>query len=185
MCVNAEKTAYDLLLAAEPSFKALLQVTDQTNTTVGLAAVAAYDTALSTLQNWQSGTTSQNVIEVINALQAAFNAVLAALPANTIDADLQLLINVVIGGIVTVIGIVTGNSPNPNPVPAGVTAEAAQKLYEHEVMATTAAQVQALVPDFKVSVWRSIVPGFSPADQYKRAWNAAVKKGGFPKAMEL
>jgi len=174
MCANAEKTAYDVLFEAEPWFKEILQYTGQTTTTVGLAAVAAYDAALTALQGWQSGTVSQNVIAIINDLQTAFNAVMSALPAGTLTLEVQGLINVVIGVILTVLNIVTGNSPKPAAF------KGTQHEYEDHVMATGMAQVQALVPDFKVSVWRSIIPGFSPADQAKRAWKHYVKAGGFP-----
>ena len=152
MCQNATKTAYDLLFAAEPDFKALLQYLGQGKTSVGLAAVAAYDSALTALHNWQSGTVSQDVIAVLNALQSAFNDVLAALPAGTLTPEAQGVINVIIGVVLTVLNIVTGNSPKP----AGFAGT--QHEYEDQVMEEGQVKVQALVPEFKISIWRSIVP---------------------------
>jgi hypothetical protein len=155
------KTAAGVMAAIEPTLKSLLTATGLINTPQGVAAIAAYNAALTALQNWQSGTVAQNVLELLGAFQAVFNTI--PMPANV-----SMFANIILAGIETVIGIVTGNSPAP-AAPAGVTAhEETQAMYAAHVAVETATKVQVLVPSFKRSIFHS------PESQYKKAWNAAV-----------
>jgi hypothetical protein len=170
MCKNATKTAAALMAAIEPTIKNLLAVIGQTNTAAGLAAIAAFNATLTALQNWQSGTPAQTVLELIAALQAAFNAVTTAVP---ISPAIQALVNVILAGIETVIGIVTANSPAP--VSAEIPAHSdIQAMHQAAVAADTQAKVQALVPGFKRSIFHS------PESQYDTAWNNAVDTNPVP-----
>jgi hypothetical protein len=158
MCKNATKTAASLMAALEPTIKSLLTATGQLNTPNDIAAMNAYDAALAALENWQSGTPAQTVLELI----AAFQSVFATLP---IPANVEMFANIILGGITAVIGIVTANSPAPTG--AEVHAET-QAMHQADVAAATSAKVAALVPGFKRSIWHS------PESQYNKVWNAAV-----------
>ena len=178
MCTNATKTAASLMAAIEPTLKSLLTATGQINTPEGQAAIKAYDAALAAIQAWQSGTTAQNVLELIGDFQTVFNA----LP---MPATVSMFVNIILAGIETVIGVLTANSPAPAPpvaVPAAAeaaTAEETQGMHVAHVIANTTAKVTELVPGFKRSIWHSA------AVQYKNAWNEAVDQNpaaGIPKA---
>ena len=174
MCKNAMKTAASVMAAIEPTIKNLLSLIGQTDTVAGLAAIAAYNAALTALQNWQSGTPAQTVLELISALQAAFNAVTTAVP---ISPAIQALVNVILAGIETVIGIVTANSPAP--LSTEETHEETQAMHQAAVAADTTAKVQTLVPGFKRSIFHS------PESQYDNAWNKAVDAGGFDSSLKV
>jgi hypothetical protein len=181
MCENATKTAAELMAAIEPTLQSLLTFTGLASTPQGEAAVAAYNAALTALQNWQSGTAAENVIALIGDFQTVF----ATLP---VPEEVSTLVDLISAGVIVVIRVVTGNSPAPaasvmEAVAAGATPEAAQKAHEAHQIAEATAEVQKLVPEFKPSVWKSILPGHSPADQYRKAWKQAVEKGGFPETM--
>jgi hypothetical protein len=177
MCQNATKTAASLMLAIEPTIKSLLTLTGQASTPAGIAAINAYNAALAALQAWQSGTPAENVLELLNAFQAVFNTV-------PLPAVYQVLGNIVLAGIETVIGVLTANSPAP-AAPAE-TADRANLLFAHDIQAAhqvnvavdTAAKVQALVPGFKRSIWHS------PESQYKTAWNKAVDSEGLDASLK-
>jgi hypothetical protein len=173
MCQNATKTAATLMAAIEPTIKSLLTLTGQANTPNGIAAINAYDDALVALQNWQSGTAAQNVLELITAFQTVYNS----LP---IPSEYLVLGNIILAGIETVIGVVTANSPAP-VAHADATAswEERQAMHQAAVSADTSAKVQALVPGFKRSIWHT------PAHQYNEAWNKAVVAGGFPATLQV
>jgi hypothetical protein len=178
MCQNATKTAASLMAAIEPTIKSLLTEANLLNTPDGIAAMNAYDAALAALQVWKSGTTAQNVLELIGDFQTVFNT----LP---IPAQYLTLTNIILAGIETVIGVLTANSPAP-PVDDVTAASATvagpdelQAMHQAAVAADTTAKVQALVPGFKHSIWHS------PESQYKKAWNGAVDSGGFPATLKL
>lgn len=176
MCTNATKTAATLMAAIEPTLKSLLTYTGQLNTTAGQAAITAYETALKAVQNWQTGTPAQEALELITAFQGAFGAL--PLPANV-----EVLGNLILGGIAAVIGVLSANSPAPAPAAAlgahAATAEETQAMHQAHVIADTTAKVNKLVPNFKRSIWHS------PASQYKSTWNDSVKSGGFPTALAV
>ena len=172
MCKNASKTAASLMAAIEPTIKSLLTLTGKINTPEGIAAIAAYDAALTALQNWQSGTGTQEVLELIGAFQTAFDAL--PLPANV-----EVLANIILAGVETVIGVVTANSPAP-PAPAGLVAHAeVQAAHQVDVATATAAKVQTLVPGFKRSIFHS------PESQYKSTWNKAIDAGEFDATLKV
>jgi hypothetical protein len=162
MCVNPTKTAATLMAAILPTLKSLLTVLGLINTPQGIAAIDAYNAALTALQNWQGGTAAQNVLELLAAFQAVFNAI----PLPAIDVVFG---NIILAGIETVIGIVTGNSPAPAALAGTAAHEETQAMYAADVAVETAAKVQALVPEFKRSIWHS------PEHQYATAWNKAVQ----------
>jgi hypothetical protein len=161
MCKNATKTAAALMDAIEPTIKSLLAATGQLNTPDGIAAMNAYDAALAAVEAWQSGTTAQNVLELINAFTAVFNTL--PLPENV-----KLYVNIIEAGITAVIAILTANSPAP-----ASDDENAQAMHQAHVAAEAAVKVNAILPGVKFSVRKSVLPGQSPADQYNKAWDNA------------
>lgn len=176
MCKNATATAASLMAAIEPTIKNLLTVTNLLNTPQGAAAIKAYDAALAALQSWKSGTPAQDVLEVISDFQVAFNA----LP---IPAAYSALVNIILAGVETVIGVLTANSPVQSAPAVGdpvagekfaASDEEITAMHQVHTAADTTAKVQALVPGFKRSIWHS------PESQYTKAWNGAVDDGGFP-----
>jgi hypothetical protein len=160
------------MLAIEPTIKSLLTLTGIINTPQGIAAMAAYNAALTALQGWQSGTAAQTVLELMAAFQSVFNT----LP---IPATYQVLVNIILAGIETVIGVLTANSPAP-AAPVGVKAHAdTQAMHASFVAMDTTSKVEALVPGFKRSIWHS------PESQYNKAWDNAVTTGGFDSSLKV
>jgi hypothetical protein len=157
MCKNATKSAAALMAAIEPTIKSLLAATGQLNTPNGIAAMNAYDAALLAIQNWTPGTTAQNVLELITA----FSTVFATLP---LPPNVQLYVSTITAGIKIVIAILTANSPAP--VGLAVHAET-QAMHQAAVAADAEAEVRALLPGFKRSIFHS------PESQYNTAWNNA------------
>ena len=164
MCSNAAATAASLMGAIEPGLIDLLTVTGIATTPDGVAAINAYNAALKAVQGWTPGTSAQDAIQIIDAFTAVFNT----LP---FPAEVKLLADIVSAGVVTVIGVLTGNSPAPAaPVGTVVTASAEEVAHAHAaaVAKDTEAKVAALVPGFKRSIWHSA------ASQYKAEWNKGV-----------
>lgn len=174
MCQQAAQTAAAVMAGIEPTFKSVLALEGLTNTSNGIAAINAYNAALVALQDWKTGTASQNVVQLITDFQSLFSAL--PLPPTII-----MFTNIILGGIVTVIGIVKANSPVPvaiaadtragsSAVPVGEasTEEETKVMYQAQIIHDTTLQVATLVPTFKRSFWHS------PASQYKKAWNDAV-----------
>lgn len=171
MCQNATKTAASLMAAIEPTIKSLLTETGLASTPETVAALAAYDAALAAVQSWQSGTTAQNVLELIGDFQSVFNA----LPLPT---TVQTLTNIILAGIETVIGVLTANSPAPAAPEGAAEVEEPQAMHQAAVAADTVQKIHALVPGIKLS-------RFHGADvQYRNAWNSAVDAGAFPAEMK-
>jgi len=167
MCQNATKTAASLMTAIEPTLVQLLTLEGVATTTAGVAAINAFNAADQALAAWVPGTTSQTIIQLIDA----FTTVFATLPLPPADAELADLIS---AGIVTVIGVISANSPAP-AAPAGVataSVEETQAQHQVEVIHETTAKVNALVPGFKRSIFTS------PAHQYKNEWNKTVEHLG-------
>lgn len=176
MCKNATKTAASLMAAIEPTIKSLLAITGQTDTTNGIAAMTAYDAALVALQNWKSGTTAQNVLQLIGDFQTVFNT----LP---IPAQYVALANIILAGVEAVIGVIDANQPAPAAAVGLVlgedAAEDTQAAHQATVAVDTTAKVQALVPGFKRSIFHS------PESQYKGQWNKAVDDGGLDSILKV
>lgn len=175
MCTNAVKTAGDLMAAEEPTLKALLTETNLLNTPDGQSAIAAYDAALTAVQGWTSGTDAQEVIEVIGDFQTVFATL-------SIPPEYEVLGNLILGGVVTVIGVLTANSPAPAaaaPADATIEPEDLQTAHQTATIADTTAKVQTLVPGFKPSIWHT------PAKQYKNEWNKTVEENGLPATLKV
>jgi hypothetical protein len=174
MCKNAQGTAVSLLTAIEPTLKSLLTIEGVINTPAAQAALKEYDEALAAVTAWKSGTPAQDALQAINILQAAINL----LP---IPADYQVLANVILAGIQTVIGVLSANSPAPAPTPSDATAspEDIQAHHQAEIAADTVKKVQALVPGFKRSLFHS------PEGQYKKAWNDEITKLKLPASLKV
>jgi len=174
MCQKAAETAAAVMAGIEPTFLSILNLEGLTTTTNGAAAIAAYNAALKALQNWQSGTPSQDVVQLLVAFQTIFST----LP---LPPEIVTFVNIILGGVVTVIGIVKANSSVPvaiapdtlkgsSTVAVGEAAspEETKAMYQAQVIHDTTEQVATLVPTFKRSFFHS------PAAQYKKAWNDAV-----------
>ena len=178
MCTNATKTAASLMLAIEPTLKAFLSFENVLTTPEGQAAIAAYESALTAVQNWQNGTPATEVLELIAAFTSAFSAVTAPL---NLPPTVVLLVNVISGGIVAVIGVLTANSPAPVVASAvgDASSEESAMAYQHQVIADTTAKVAELVPTFKRSIWHSA------ATQYRRTWNETVAGAALPDSLKV
>lgn len=160
------------MTAIRPTLVSLLTVTGVASTPDGIAALAAFDEADKALAGWTPGTTSETVVQAIDA----FTAVFSVLPIPSEAKGLEAIIS---AGIVTVIGVVMANSPAPTAAEAarpllgaGVAAakDETQAMHVAHVVADTTAKVGELVPGFKHSIWHS------PAGQYKSEWKKAVAK---------
>jgi hypothetical protein len=172
MCSNATKTAADLMSAIEPTLKSLLAYANILDREESQLAIEAFDAAVRAVHNWQSGSPEAKVLEVIGDFQQIFATVSPLLPPTV-----GPLVNIVLAGVATVLGIIQANSPAPGDAPAHLTSVAAKEAYQVHVIAQTADHVHTLVPSFQRSIWHSA------ASQYKKAWNDAVHKDGLPKFM--
>lgn len=177
MCQNATKTAYAVLAGVEPELKSILTIEGVANTPQATAALTAYDQALADLKNWTPGTPSQDLIQVLNDLQIA-------IPALPIPPQYQLLSSAILAAVVTVIGIVTGNSPaQPVAVAAGEAApDMAEVQADHEraTMAEFTVRAQSLVPFYKIRTRATFLPGRTPTEQQKACWNKACDLSNAP-----
>lgn len=173
MCTKAAQTAASLLKAIEPSLTSLLEYLGLTNTPDGEAVITSYNAAVAALDSWQSGTVAQNVLQLIGDFQTVFNTL--PLPATVLS-----LTNIILAGVEAVIGVITANSPAP-AAPASSTAEPelTQALFQAHVAKQTEANVTALVPSFKRSLFHSA------AHQYQSTWNKEVETKGFPSSMKI
>ncbi len=174
MCQNATKTAYAVLSGIEPQIKAILTIEGIANTPQATTALAAYDQALADLNAWTQGTPAQDVIQVLDDLEVAVQA----LP---IPTAYQLLVSTILAGIVTVIGIVTGNSPAP-PVASiqGIDLAAVQQDHERATMARYSVRAQDLVPFYRIKTRATWLPEREPATQQKHCWNKACALSSTP-----
>jgi len=176
MCQNAEKKVYDLGVVVEASLKSLLGALNLLTTEAGTTVINAFDAILADLKIWQSGSTAQNIIQLLTD----FQGLLSQLP---IRSEYVVLLNIVLGGVEAIIGMLTGNSPAPAPEGVEVAPDTidpdTQEAHAVTVAATTAAKINVLVPDFKPSVWHT------PATQYNTAWNNAVDTGAFPPSLKV
>jgi hypothetical protein len=171
MCKNATNTAASLMAAIEPDLVNLLNLLNVSKTPDGAAAINAFNAAQAALAAWTPGTTAQTVVEALNAFTAVFDV----LP---IPEDAKALANVIDAGIVTIIAVITANSPAPAPAAGSTAGEEHQALHALSVAEDATAKVSKLVPGFKRSHFHGA------AHQYKQAWNGAVTKAG-PKYAQL
>jgi hypothetical protein len=170
MCQNAQKTLINLMAEIEPSLVALGNATGLSNNPEFELVLKEYNAALAAVESWQSGTVAQDVIQVINALEVGVQA----LP---IPPTYQVLVNIILAGIATVIGVLSANSPAPAPVAqteVTATPEEVQAQHQAAVIHDTTVKVQTLVPGFKRSIWHSA------ATQYKNQWNSEAVKLNVP-----
>jgi hypothetical protein len=148
MCQNAQKTAISLMSAIEPTIISLGNDTGIASNPAFQTVLTEYNNALTAVENWTSGTPAQDAIQIINALEIGVQA----LP---IPATVQTLVNIILAGIATVIGVLSANSPAPAPATTG-------DATPEEVTAQ-----------------------HSPATQYKNAWNSAVDVEKLPATMKV
>jgi hypothetical protein len=175
MCKNATSTAASLMAAIEPTIVLLLKETGVADTPNGQSAISAYNAALAAIKDWKSGTSAQNVLQVITTFQSVFNTL--PIPASYIT-----LTNIILAGVEAVIGVLTANSPAPTPETGLETTASGEELttqHQLNVASDTEKKVLLLVPGFKRSIWHS------PAHQYKQVWNKAVESGNFSKGLQI
>ena len=166
MCQAAQKSAAAVLSAVEPDLVELLTIEGIASTPDGQSAIAAYNALDTALQNWVPGTSAQVAIEAANA----FTAVFQVLPIPTEAKGLEALIS---AAIVTVIGILTANSP----APAGI----AQAAHAETVASATEAQVTAMT-GIKVG-WFTLARVMAGdhsaiAEEWQKQFKAAAKAAG-------
>ena len=180
MCQNAEKTAAELMQEIEPTLVSLLELEGIANTPDGQAAINAYNAALTAVQNWVPGTTSQTVVQLINAFTAVFDT----LPIPTEAIGLE---NLIAAGVVTVITVITANSPTTAATSAseqGASAEEIAKVQEigaHEIANSGEAQVEKLT-GLKASAWDKARAALGDthvaAARYRSEWNKGCETMG-------
>ena len=165
MCTNAVKTAAELMAGIRPTVVSLLTLEGVQNTPEAQADLAAFDAAETALQNWQQGTASENVVELVTDFTAAFNAVAKLLP---VSPQIEILVNIISAGIVGVIAVIQSNSPTP----AGTTTA----NYRSHVITGATLQVKELVPNVKYH--KGFFGAFeeSPKSQYLDVWNQHVEE---------
>lgn len=161
MCPNAAATAASVMAGIEPTLQQILNATGLAATPDGIAAINAYNAAEADLKNWTPGTAGTETLELITDFQEAF----AALP---LPPDVELYGNLILGGIVTVIGIVNANSPAPVAAGANVEPATPPEMHQAVVAADTVKQLHALVPGLKLSRFHGA------KEQYDNAWNNLV-----------
>ncbi len=172
MCKNAAGTAASLMKAIEPTLISILALTGNADTPEGKAAIQAYDAALLAVQNWKSGSTAENVLQLIVGFQQVFNVI-------PIPDQYKVLANVILAGVEAVIGVLIANSPAP-PAPVGLKGVAdAKALHQATVAADTTVKIHTLVPGIKLSRF------YSAESQYNHAWNKAVEQGGFGNELKV
>ena len=168
MCKAAASTVATLMSAIEPTLVNLLTLEGIAATTEGQAAITAFNAALQAVENWKSGTSAQDVIQVIDAFTQVFNT----LP---IPAEAKSLADIISAGIVTVIGVLTANSP----APAATTSIVA---HQEATAKTAQAKVQELVPGYRESWFArsraALGDSGVAAGEYKKVWNEGVTKVG-------
>jgi hypothetical protein len=167
MCQNAVASAGAVLKAEEPTLVALLTALGLNTTPNGIAAVNAFDAAVTAVENWKQGTSAQTALQLIGDFQTVFATI--PLPSNV-----SLLANVILAGVSAAIGILTANSPAP-VAPAGtVAAPEPQALHQALVAHDTVVKIHELVPGIKLTRFHSA------AHQYNEAWNDAAEKSNMP-----
>lgn len=176
MCKAANVTAANLMAAIEPTLKNLLKFAG-VDPIVSTTVFTEYDTALAAIQAWAPGTAAEDILELLEAFDAGFNA----LP---VPATFKDLANIILAGITTVIGVIQANSPAPvignAPGPSeAATPEGIMGHYQADVAAATSAKVTLLVPGFKRSIWHT------PESQYKQAWNKQVDASGLDAGLKV
>ena len=188
MCQNASSQASNLLKAEEPTLTGVLALLGQTSTPAGIAIVTAYNAAVVALANWKQGTAAQNVLQLLGDFTTAFNALASTLP---LPPEVDVLVNLIAGGIAAVIGIINANSPAP-AAPAGAAtpelAAAAQTFHAHAAGADAQAKVTALT-GVKLSHWdmarAALGDTHVAANRYKSEWNKAVDVGNLPATLKV
>lgn len=164
MCSNAAATAGNLMKAIRPTLVSLLTL-EGVNATTQQNVLAAFDAAQVAITNWKSGSTSEVVVEALDAFTQVFDT----LPIPQSDITLANLIE---AGVVTVIGVITANSPAPTETASTATAEETQGMHAAAVVHETTEHVNKLVPGFKRAIFTA------PDHQYKNAWNKQVESLG-------
>ena len=178
MCKSAAATAAVLMKAIEPTIVQLLTLEGIANTPAGTSAINAFNAALTAVESWKSGTTSADVIQLINAFVAVFDT----LP---LPPTVQTLVSIITAGIEGVIAAITANSPAPvttegtTPVAADAAAEAeaVQTIHAHSVANAAEAKVTALTgykPSTLDKARVALGDTALPAIKYKQVWNGAV-----------
>jgi hypothetical protein len=172
MCPNPKSTAISLLAAIQETAISLGNEAGISNNPAFETVIHEMTVTESAIQNWTPGNVGQDAVQVINVLESAVTTLSQTVPA---VAPYVNLINIILAGIATVIGIVTANSSTPTATEASTASPAeATAAFQAHVVADTSAKVTALVPGFKRSIWHT------PAVQYKNTWNKAVENANMP-----
>lgn len=121
------------------------------------------------VQNWKKGSPAQNIIQILTDVSVGLKPL--------VPPEDELIANVILAGITTVIGILDGNQSVPTPT--GATANDTQiKEHQAEVAMHTMSQVKTLVPGFH---YRKGFLGLfreNPEHAYYDNWNEVVKQAG-------
>jgi len=158
MCTNATKTAAALMAGIRPTLVSFLALENVPATTV-TEVLAAYDAANTAVADWVPGSSSQTVVQAVEAVDAVFNT----LPVPDSDKALAGLIT---AGLASVVAIIEANSTS-SPVE------------QSEITARAVTHVNQLAPGaFKYR--KGIFAEFqaAPDKQYHNAWNKQVSSMG-------
>ena len=127
MCQNAEKQVGNLLVAEEPMVVNLLTELGVVNTPTGQSFITLFDDAAASVQGWKPGTAGQEVLEVVQTADKAFDDLAKTLP---IPAQFTSLADIIAAGLTAAITLIAGNS-QPAGTPAGQVATP-QALEAHQ-----------------------------------------------------
>jgi len=176
MCQNAASSIAATLANIEPTLVSVETILGVINTPEGQASIKEFNALQAALANWTQGTSAETIIQLINDFTAGFNTLVATIPV--VPPEVVLLVDVISAGLVTVIGLLKGNSPAPAPAGGGTVTPSAQKAYAAKVMADTEAQVSLLVPGYKLTLKDRIEEAAGDhmvvANEYKNHWNKQI-----------
>ena len=181
MCKKFVQTALSVMTAEEPALVNILTVTNLINTPNGQAAMTAYNTTITLLQNWKKGSPTTEVIQALSDFQALLTGLQPLIPGNYVT-----YLNLIIAAVVIALGLFQGNSPAPVAlgVEAMATPEEATAMYQAHITLTTQEKVRELVPDYNFN-FSPFWFHHSPAWQFANAWNNKQAKNPQPGILPL
>lgn len=158
MCTNATKTAAALMTGIRPTLVGFMNL-ENVDAATQQEVLEAYDAADKAVGSWTPGTSSETVVELVNAVVAVFDT----LPIPEEDKDLAGIIS---AGLTAVIAILEANSTTDT-------------LEQNGIVAAAVVKVNTLAPN-AFTYHKGIFAEFqaSPAKQYHNAWNAKVEAKG-------
>lgn len=176
MCTKAEQQVGNLLVAEEPMLVNLLTELNVINTPVGQALITGYDQAATAVESFKPGTGAQEVIEVVQQADTAFNALAKDLPIPPIFTGLADIIS---AGLTAALSLVAGNSTPPTVTTStsAVASAAILEAHQKQTLKTGLAAVETKT-GYKPSHWEmgraALGDTNVAANAIKSRWNKKV-----------